>query len=167
MNVSDQSGLSACARTTLSAALLLLLDGTAAAATIVVNNSGASSVAGKCTLIDAVAAVNQATAVNGCNAGDGADDLIDLTSFRQPTTITFKSPQDPSAPKVGLVNLPATSALALSKPVTLRGALNAQGQPLVTLQRSTITTVAVPEFRIIGTTADIAIDGLTISGGYL
>src|SRR5262249_39637140 len=51
------------------------------AATIVVDSAGTDSETGLCTIVDAVTAVNTAAAVNGCAAGDGDNDTIDLNSF--------------------------------------------------------------------------------------
>src|ERR1700733_4522377 len=74
----------------LVAAVAFCLDINARAATIVVNDASAGSVAGMCTLADAVTAVNTRASVKGCMAGDPTgDNTIDLTGFTTPTTISF------------------------------------------------------------------------------
>lgn len=140
-------------RTPLAVSLALCGCGAADAATILVNDAGESSVAGKCTLADAVFAVNQAAVKNACAAGNGDNDTIDLTFFTAPTTIAFSLASAADA----------NSALLLSKPATIRSALDASGNPLVTLARSTVSGTA--DFRLLATSADLSIDGLAFSGG--
>jgi hypothetical protein len=139
--------------TPLAASLALCWFGAAHAATIGVNDASEGSVTGKCTLADAVFAVNQAAMKNACVAGDGNNDTIDLTFFTAPTTISFSLPSAADA----------NSALALTKPATIRAALDANGNPLVTLMRSSVT--GTPNFRLLATSADLSIDGLGFSGG--
>ena len=141
-------------RTSLAVSLALCWCGAAHAATIRVDDPSEDSVAGKCTLADAVFAVNQAAAKNACAAGDGNNDTIDLAFFTAPTTIAFSLASAADA----------NSALVLTKPATMRAALDASGNPLVTLTRSTVS--GTPNFRLIATSADLSIDGLGFSGGY-
>ena len=137
----------------LAAALALHFCASATAATISVNDSSAGSVVGKCTLSDAVTALNTVAAVNGCSAGNGSNDTIDLTAFATPTTITFALPSATDG----------NSALALTKPATIRAALDGSGQPLVTLTRSIVT--GTPTFRLLATSADLTLRGLILSNG--
>jgi len=136
----------------LAAAVALCLGGPARAATISVNDASDDSVPGKCTLADAVLALNTASAVAACAAGDGSNDTIDLSFFTQPTTISIALPNSAD----GL------SAIGISKPASIVAPLGSDGKPLVTLQRSSTSGV---NFRVLGTTADLTIHGLRISGG--
>ena len=136
----------------LAAAVALCFSGLGHGATIAVNDPSDDSVAGKCTLADAVAALNTAAAVNACAAGDGNADTIDLSFFTQATTISIALPNSAD----GL------SALGFSKPATLTGPLGSDGKPLVTIERSASSGV---NFRVIGTTADLTLQGVTVSGG--
>jgi predicted outer membrane repeat protein len=131
-------------------ALAIALSINAHAATIVVDSADAASEAGKCTIVDAVTAVNTATAVNGCIAGDSNNDTIDLNSFTSPTTITFTSAAQ-------------THALSLTQPAAISAPLDPSGAPLVTLTRSTVT--GTPAFGIIESSAPLTISGLQITNG--
>jgi predicted outer membrane repeat protein len=142
----------ACRLLPLAAAVTLCLAGSGHAATIAVNNASADSVTGQCTLADAVDALNSATAVAGCIAGDGVNDIVDLSFFTSPTTISLALPNSAD----GL------SGIGFSKPASLVGPLDVNGRPLVTIQRSSTSGV---NFRVIGTTADLTIQGVTVSGG--
>lgn len=133
-------------------ALAIALSFNAHAATIVVNSAGSDSEPGMCTILDAVTAVNTAAPVNGCIAGDGNNDTIDLSTFTSPTTITFSS-AGPSQ----------THALVLSSPVTISGSLDPTGQPLVTLTRD--ATSGTPAFGIIGSSSALTLTGLQITNG--
>src|SRR4051812_30343991 len=84
------------------------------AANIGVNDTAGGSAAGSCTLADAVAAVNTQAVVNGCAAGDGNNDTIDLTGFNAPATISLT--QSISGLK---------HALSLTRAATIVGALAA------------------------------------------
>jgi predicted outer membrane repeat protein len=121
-------------------------------ATIVVDSADAASEAGKCTIIDAVTAINTATAVNNCIAGDGNNDTIDLNGFTSPTTITFDT-----------VGAKQSHALVLNNAATINAPLDPTGAPLVTLTRSTVSNT--PAFGIIHTTAPLTINGLKITNG--
>ena len=118
---------------------------------IIVNNLSEGSVIGQCTLSDAVTALNTLAAVNACSAGDGGNDTIDLTVFTAPSKITFSSAPD------------HYSALLLAKPATIKGSLDIQGQPLVTIERSTVS--GVPNFRLIATNSDLSINGIALNNG--
>ena len=133
-------------------ALAIALSVNAHAATIVVDSADSDSEAGKCTIVDAVAALNTATAVNNCVAGDGNNDTIDLSAFNTPTAITFTS-------------TPAmqSHALFITNPVTISAPLDATGAPLVTLTRSTVSGTS--SFGLIHSTAVLTINGLQISNG--
>jgi len=137
----------------LALAIALCCHAAARAATIAVNDPSEGSVAGKCTLEDAVAAINTAAPKNACPAGDGADDTVDLGFFTSPTTLTFTlpSPADPN------------SALALSKPATIRAGVDASGNPLVSLARSTVS--GTPAFRLLSTSADLSLRGVAMRNG--
>jgi predicted outer membrane repeat protein len=139
-------------RLPLSAALLACLCLPAHGATIVVDDASASPVEGHCTIVDAVAALNTQAAVNGCVAGDGNNDVIDMTGFGVPTMLTFT--QSASG---------YSHALALSRAATIRGALDASGGPLVTLARSSIS--GTPAFGLIQTTAPLTVYGLALTNG--
>jgi predicted outer membrane repeat protein len=137
-------------RVPLRAAILVAVAMPLPAATIAVDDAETGSVPGKCTLFDAVAALNTAAPVNGCVAGDGNADTIDLSFFTAPTTISFSLPGSDG-----------NSALVLSKPATIRGAWLGKS-PLVTLQRSSVSGIPM---RLIHTTADLTLVGLQLSGG--
>ncbi len=133
-------------------ALAIALSFNAHAATIVVNSAGTDSEAGQCTIVDAVAAVNNATPVNGCVAGDSNNDTIDLHFFTSPTTIIFSS-----------LAAPQSHALFLTKPVKISAPVDATGAPLVTLTRSTVS--GTPSFGLIHLSASATIDGLALTNG--
>jgi predicted outer membrane repeat protein len=137
----------------LAAAVALSVYGPAQGATILVNDATAGSVALNCTIVDAVAAVNTQAVVNGCNAGDGMNDTIDLTTFTSATTISFVQAASGN-----------THALALIKAVTIQGALDQSGNPFVTLERSSVS--GTPNFGLINSTAGLTIDSLTLQNGY-
>jgi len=130
------------------------LAGYAHAANIPVNDASAGSVPGSCTLIDAVAAVNTASAVNGCAAGDGNGDVIDLTGFHTPTTISLT--QSASGLK---------HALSLTRAASIVGALAADGTPYVTIERGTAS--GTPNFGLILSTEPLTIHGLILQNGFL
>ena len=144
-----------CARAPLAAAVALCLAGSAQAATITVNDSRgdpANPNDSTCSLADAVAAVNQAAQFGGCAAGDGNNDRIVL-SFGTATTIQFAlpSPSDNN------------SALSITKPVSIVGAVDANHNPLITLTRSTVS--GTPAFRLIGTAGNLSLDGIALTNG--
>jgi predicted outer membrane repeat protein len=122
--------------------------------TIAVNNAEPGSVPGMCTLADAVAAVNAQAAVNGCVAGDGNNDMIDLSGFREPTTISFT--QSASGLK---------HALSLTRAVSIAGALAADGTPYVTIERSVAT--GTTDFGLILSIAPLTINGLILQNGLV
>jgi predicted outer membrane repeat protein len=117
-----------------------------------VDDPTAGSVVGKCTIVDAVTAVNTQTAANGCAPGDGNNDTIDLTGFTVPTAITFTQSMS------GLGH-----TLSLSQPATISGALDGSGAPLVTLERSSVS--GTPDFGLILTTAGLTLYGVALSNG--
>jgi len=135
-------------------AAIVLGCSSAGAATIAVNDASGDSTTGLCTLADAVDAINGAQAVNGCTAGDGVSDTIDLSFFTAPTTISF---QNPNAPAV-------QSGIALTKPATITGPVDAGGRPLVTIARN---ASAATYFRVIGTSANLTLQNVNITGGHL
>jgi len=137
----------------LAAAVVLGCSGVQAA-TIAVNDPSGDSTTGLCTLADAVEAVNSAQAVNGCAAGDGVSDTIDLSFFTAPTTITFVNPNAPDA----------QAGIQLTKPAKITGPVDAAGSPLVTIARSSSSNAY---FRVIGTSADLTLQNLILKGGYL
>jgi predicted outer membrane repeat protein len=140
----------------LAAAIAMGFAGSAPAATILVNDaSEAAGVPGKCTLVDAATAVNQASLVGSCtNTGGafGSNDTIDLSTFVSPTTITFK----------GASVMTPSSGLALTKPATIKGNLDGSGRPLVTITR---TNEAPLNVRLIDTTANLTLRGVRLFNG--
>jgi hypothetical protein len=136
----------------LTAAIAFCCAGYANATTIAVNDTNDDSVPGKCTLADAVAAINTATAVNACAAGNGNNDTIDLSFFTSATTISFVNPT--AADRL--------SAIALTKPATITGPVGTDGKPLVTIARD----VDAIYFRVIATSADLTIQNTIVTGGY-
>jgi len=131
-------------------AIALGLGRAAGAATIVVDDTSAASVPGKCSIIDAVTAVNTQAPVNGCSAGDGSNDAIDLNGFAAPTTIS-------------LTQASSSHALALTRPVAFRGSLAPDGTPFVTLERSSVS--GTPAFGLMMSSAPLTIDGLILQNG--
>ena len=83
------------------------------AANIVVDTADVTSAPDKCTIIDAVTALNMQTVVNNCHAGDGNNDTIDLSGFTVPTTISLTQPTSGTH-----------RALVLNKKATISGALS-------------------------------------------
>jgi predicted outer membrane repeat protein len=141
------------ARRPLAASMLLLLNTQAWGATITVNNSAGGSVAGACTLRDAITSVNNQSSASGstCAAGNGSNDTVVFGSGI--VDIVF------SVPASG-----KSSALAASASVTIDGgSLSASGAPTVTIERSTVS--AVPNFRLIESNSDLTLKNLTIAGG--
>lgn len=136
----------------LAAAIALCLAGSVEAANIVVNDLSEGSAAGMCTLADAVSALNTQLSVNGCVAGDGNDDIIDLSSFTVPTSIVFS--MNPNG---------QSHVLQLTAKVTLFGGVDSNGTPYVSIERSSVA--GTPEFGLIGTTQSLTIDGLIIRNG--
>jgi len=137
----------------LAASILICLSARSQAATVLVNDASEGSVPGKCTLADAVIAVNTAAPKNACAAGNGSSDTIDLSVFTSPTTISFTVPSA----------LDPNSALAVTKAVAINAGLDGSGNPLVTLTRS--SAGGTPNFRMIGTTANLTLRGLHLSNG--
>ena len=141
------------ARRPLTAAMLLLLNTHSWCSTITVNNSGGSSVAGACTLRDAIASVNNHASASGsnCAAGDGNNDTIVFGSGL--TDIVFLTSTSGKS-----------SALAASASVTIDGgALSVSGAPRVTIERSTVS--GTPNFRLIESDSDVTLKNVSISGG--
>jgi predicted outer membrane repeat protein len=141
----------------LVAAVAFCLYTNAHAATIMVNDTTAGSVPGKCTIVDAVTAINTQAAVNGCVAGDGAagdgtDDIVDLTGFKVPTTISFVQAASGFS-----------HALSLAQRMTIIGLLDKDGVPQVTLERS--AAAGTPDFGLIQTSDAVTLSGLTLSNG--
>jgi predicted outer membrane repeat protein len=129
-----------------------IVSGVASAATISVTDSGAFATSGSCTIVDAVHSINADSVKAGCVvSGDdpfGVNDTVDLTSFINPTTIAFS-------------NVFSDSALTLTRAMTIRGDLDSNGQPLVTLARQ---STPIP-FRLIRSNSALIIDGLAFTGG--
>lgn len=139
--------------TPLAAALALCLSGTASAATLKVNTAIASGAAGKCTLSDAVSAINRGaiSRLNNCTNTGPAFGAGDTIVFQDHFTINFNMPAEGSS-----------SALVLKKPVTISGSVSSSGQPLVTIARS---AKSAGQFRLIESTADLVLTGVALSGG--
>ncbi|MDR1529407.1 MAG: hypothetical protein LBS40_03260 [Burkholderiales bacterium] len=121
-------------------AAMLCMGVTAQAATIMVNDPTDGSVAGKCTLRDAVAAVNTQSSVNSCAAGDGSNDTITFDSavFNTSTTIVV-SPE-----------------IEIKKDLTIEGLLDGNDDPLITLDGNNANRILIAQ--------DNAITSLTFSG---
>ncbi len=140
----------------LAGAIALVFASSAPAATIPVNDAtAAGGVAGKCTLVDAATSINQASLVGSCSNSGGAfgsNDTIDLSGFASPTTITFK----------GATVMTPASGLALTKPATISGNLDASGKPLVTITR---TNEAPLNVRLIDTTMNLTLRGVRLFNG--
>jgi predicted outer membrane repeat protein len=138
----------------LAAAVAISFTGYTHAATIMVNTSTAANAPGTCTIVDAATSINQGSLVGSCtNSGSafGTNDKIDLSGFSSATSIVFQ------------VGMPMTSssALALTKPLTISGNLDNNGRPLVTITR-TIQPLSV---RLIDTTANLTLHGIALSNG--
>jgi predicted outer membrane repeat protein len=130
--------------------------GSAFAATIKVNDTAASSVPNSCTIVDAVASINQGSLVANSNCANngsafGTNDTVDLSAFTSPTSITF-----------GI--LATGSALTLSKPVTITGNLDSAGKPLLTIART--MEFANNNYRLIDTTANLKLRGVMLDNGH-
>jgi predicted outer membrane repeat protein len=136
----------------LVAAVAFCLYNDARAAIIHVDDATAGSVPGKCTIVDAVTAINTQAAVNGCAAGDSSNDTVDLTAFLVPTTISF------TQAAAGF-----SHALALTSAMTISGSLDSGGMPYVTLERSTVS--GTPDFGLIQTSSIVTLYGLTLANG--
>ena len=115
---------------------LLLAFAQAQAATITVNDASSGSVAGKCTLQDAVAAANTNAAVNACTAGSAGADTIVFAPGVTSITLSAKA----SGCSFGLA---VTEDLAIDG-----GAVPGSGIPKVSIQRS--SAAGTPDFGIIG-----------------
>ena len=98
------------------------------ASTIVVNDASSGSVAGKCTIQDAVAAANTNAAVNACSAGAAGADTI--TFAPGITTVTLSSAMT-SANALCAFGLVITDDLTIDG-----GAVTGSGVPKVTIARS-------------------------------
>jgi len=120
--------------------LAALCAAAAHASTITVDNASSGSVAGACTLQDAVTAANTNAAKNACVAGTaGADTIVFAPGI---TSISLTSAMTSA-------NATCTYGLAVSEDLTIDGgAVAGSGVPKVTIQRS--STVGTPNFRIIG-----------------
>ncbi|MBO9663957.1 choice-of-anchor Q domain-containing protein [Dokdonella sp.] len=128
----------------LSAALLMLLGVPASrAATIIVDSDADGSVAGRCTVRDAVAAANTDAVVAGCAAGSGAD------------TIQFAT---------GIASITLTKQAGGSLLISSELVLDGQASP-VTLRRD----AADATFRIVDAleTAPLTLRSMKITGGRL
>lgn len=136
----------------LLAAVPLALPGAASAATIYVTDPSPNP--GFCSIVDAVASINNGALAPGANCttnGDpfGVNDTINLQYLNGAPTISF-------------VNAPGGSALTLLVPATISGSLLPNGVPAVTIERSAYANGA---FRLIDTSRDLFLDNLTLAGG--
>ena len=103
----------------LAVALAAALNGTNAA-TLTVDDPASTSQPGKCTIVDAVAALNQHGTVAGSTCVNGSSDPFgtnDTVRFASNYTITFQD-----------------SGLVLHVPMTIDGDIDASGKPQVTLE---------------------------------
>lgn len=152
-NCAGRPHASGCRLAPLAAAVALCFAGSVSAATITVNDSTASSVAGKCTIVDAVISVNTSAVApsSACVAGNGSGDTILIPAAVGAITFTAASPSSPD------------SALVLNKPVTISGDVDSSDKPLGLINRS---GSAAANFRLIDTTANLTLRGIALSNGY-
>jgi len=137
----------------LAAALALLFSSQASAATILVDNASGGSVAGACTLRDAVTSANThaSAPASTCVAGDGSNDTLVFAAIVSDivfaTAATGKS-----------------SALAVTENLTIDGSALIPGPARnVTIERS--AAGGTPNFRLLESTADLTLKNLTIRNG--
>ena len=123
------------------------------AATLIVDDPAATSLAGKCTIVDAVASLNQhgtlagSTCVNGSSDPFGTNDTI---RFSSNYTITF---------------VDAGVKLTLKVPATIDGGIDASGKPQVTLEMDPATPPATFAGLIVSTTTGtLTLRGITVKG---
>jgi len=137
----------------LVAAVTLCLSGTGYGATLVVNNPSGASVAGKCSIVDAANSINLGAqpAKSRCTNTGAAFGINDTITFSKNFTISFAKP-----------GAGTSSALRLTKPVTISGSTDFAGQPLVTIARSATATTA---FRLIESDSDLTLNGIMVTGG--
>ncbi|QKK03882.1 MAG: hypothetical protein HND55_15215 [Pseudomonadota bacterium] len=125
----------------LSAAVSLALGASGLqAATITVDTLDDGSLAGQCTLRDAVAAANADTAVSGCTAGSGADEIVFDSSLS------------------GTLLLTEATLLLVQSEITITG----PGATEITISGNDTT-------RILGVNpgASMSLTGLTLTDGYV
>lgn len=149
-------------RLPLAAAVALCLSTAAQAATITVSSGDLTHGSGNCTLLDAVASINQGSLISGTNCSPtgtfGVDDTVVLKNY----TFTFSN-----QPAGGSVT--GHSAILLTAPATLIGDVDTHGKPLATLQRSTVS--GNPDFRVVESNSNLSLIGVTVqhgnaAGGY-
>lgn len=136
----------------------------ALAATITVNSAATGSVAGACTLQDAVKAANTNAAVQGCVAGSVGVDTIRFASGINSITLTAPMLAPVASyppPKQYLAGLVITEDLIIDGQ-----AVAGSGIPAVTIQRDP----AAQPFTVIyaegsGPTLNVTLSGLTVSNG--
>jgi predicted outer membrane repeat protein len=135
------------------------------AATITVNDASSGSVAGNCTIQDAVMAANTNAAVQGCGAGSAGLDTIAFAPSISSIVLTTAMPS---------ANASCTFALAVGEDLNIDGgALAGSGIPKVTIARS--SAASTPKFGIIGASNSncgqtsaklrLTVAGLTLSNG--
>jgi len=155
MKTNTQRCLRRCA---VAAAVALCLANHGQAANIVVKSTAEGSVAGTCTLQDAIIAVNTQISDpnNSCGHGDGNSDTIYLTLLPvYPATITLTA---------GTVTINgADFAIDVTQAVKIVGPTDANGQPEVTLERSGAAGTA--NFGLVFADANLTIDGLALRNG--
>ncbi len=137
--------------------------------TISVDDASSGSVAGKCTIQDAVKAANTNAAVNGCTAGSVGLDTIQFAAGI--SSIVLDAPMTPPA---GSVSANCIYGLAISEDLSIDGApVPGNGIPKVTIQRS---ASAATHFGVVGASIydcgkvpgsklNLTLSGLTISNG--
>ena len=139
--------------------------------TITVDDASSGSVAGKCTIQDAVKAANTNAAVQGCTAGSVGLDTIHFAAAI--TNIALTAPMTAPA---GSVSANCVYGLAVSEDLIIDAApVAGSGVPKVAIQRS---AGAATNFGVIGasiydcgvvpgTTLKLTLSGLTIGNGNL
>lgn len=145
-------------RRAIAAAVALCLAGHCHAANIVVQSTAEGSVAGTCTLQDAVIAINTQASNpnNSCGHGDGNSDTIYLSQLpAYPATITLTA---------GTTTINgADFAIDVTRTMKIVGPTDANGQPEVTVERSSAASTG--NFGLIFADADLTIDGLALRNG--
>lgn len=140
--------------TPLAAALSLCFSAAAPAATIAVNTDALANSAANCTLVNAIASINQGSLVGGtacvANGAFNNNDTVLLGSH----TVVFDNTN----------TMVSSYALNLTKPMTIQGNVDATGAPQASIARSTLS--GTHNFALIATSAGLSLIGLNLRNGY-
>jgi len=134
----------------LAAAIALSASGMASAATLTVNTGSPANAHGVCSLLEAVNSINRGSASLHCTNSGEAFGNNDSIGFSKGFAINFAKPTHGTS-----------SALVLSKPVTINGGGTRQ-QLQVTIARSAQATT---DFRLIESSANLVLNNVLIAGG--